>query len=347
MARISSELAWTRPYRKEILLLSFLINIIDIGILINLFYIRHATEPISKNPSLVVASAFASFSLLFGFGLMIDNMRQLMMSRGNLSLLWSKYLLCFSIMSLIFTVAAIIVSFLPKSYYYMPVVLVPTLVVISMSFFDHVPQKDTVTGDDPHKADRKRSFQLAVNMTTFSIIGALGALVGYHKNTSNRADHVYVKVAIYFMLSASLTGFVTLLLNRMLRSWKNWKKTAVANTIMIGLLLPALLMVATTFLGGAVAAAAALPVAVAAATWYFIEHHLWYGDDYGQQEDELKPLYAVALTTMSVSFGAVMSIFAGFLGGEAKGENLGVCIFSLVSSFVSSVILFCCLCWPH
>lgn len=338
MDSMPSEVHWTRTDRKEILLLSFLINIISVGIVTNLFYIRRATEPISKNPSLLVASTFAFVSLLLGFGLMLDTMRQLMMSRWNLPFLWSKHLLCFSIMSLVFTVVSLIASFLPKTYYYIPVVLVPTLMVICMSF-DHAPPEDIVAGDDPHKADRKRSFQLVVNMTTFSIMGALGALVGYHKNTSNRADQAYVKVAIYFMLSASLTGIVTLLLNRMLRSWKDWKKMAVANLIMLGLLVPAMLMVATTFLGGAVAAAPALPVAVSSATWYIMEYHHRRDDVYGQREDELKPLYGVALTAMSVSFGAVMSIFAGFLGGEAKGENLVVCIFSLVSCFVSSVVL--------
>lgn len=333
---------------KEYLSLSFLVIITAIGVLVHLFFIRRATEPISKNPSLIVASASAFVSLVSAFGLMFDTMRQ-MMSRGRLlgrdcPFSWSKLLLFLSTVSLAFTVIALIVSFLPKSYYYLPVVLAPTLPVVGISFYDVHPRADDVVlggGDDPHKADRKRSFQLTINMTTFSFMGALGTIMGYHKNT-NRADHIYVKVSIYFMLGAAVTGLVALLLNRLLRR-KDWKRTAVGNAVMLGLLVLAVLIVAATFLGG-VLAGTPFPVAIAAAIWYFMEYHVLC-DDRGDmnaafsQEKELKPLYTVSLTAMSVSFGAVMTVFAGFLGGEAKGGRLEVCVFFVVSCFLSSVSL--------
>lgn len=222
----------------------------------------------------------------------------------------------------------------------MLLVFVPPLTVVGiMSFYDAHAKKD-VHGDDPQNTlDEERSFQLAVTITSFSIMGGVCCLTGYQKNFMNRAHHNYIEVAICFMFSACLTGFVNLL------SRKDWKKTALASAIMLCLLVSSLLMVATTFLGGAVASAAALPLVVAAVCWFAMEYRRLRcngGIDNDLNEDEqheLKPMYTLAQSTMPASFGIVMTIFSGFLGGVAKGKNLEVCIFFAVSCFVSSLIL--------
>ncbi|CAO2148224.1 unnamed protein product [Urochloa humidicola] len=231
---------------------------------------------------------------------------------------------------------------MPKSYYYLPIVLLPTLSVLGIYFYDiHPMDGDVIVGDaDPHKSDKKRSFQLTINMISFSFMGTLGTVIGYHKTSSSRANHNYVKVSIYSMLGAAITGLLT---NRILKR-KDWKKIAVGNAIMLCLLVLAVLIVGATFLGG-ILAATLFPVPVAAAIFWFIEYYAVPHDGHADldmaftQEKELKPLYTVALTTMSMSFGAVMTIFSGFLGGEAKEPHLEVCIFFVVSCFVSSVSL--------
>ncbi|CAL5054353.1 unnamed protein product [Urochloa decumbens] len=255
-----------------------------------------------------------------------------------------KLFFCMSTVSLSFTVLSITVSFLPKAYYYLPLVLVPTLLVILISLYggrrrDH---HDIILGDnDPHKDDRERSLQLTMNMTAFSFAGALGTVTCYYKiNSSNRAMHVYVKVSIYFMLSAAITCLLVLLLSR-LRGRKGWKKIAVGNAIVLCLLVLAVLIVAATFLG-LVLTATPFPVVIAAAIWYIVKCNVPPDRDLDaafSHEEEGKLMYTGAMTAMSMSFGALMTTFAGFLGGQDKGGRLEIFVGFVVSCFISSVSL--------
>lgn len=329
---------------KEYLTLSMFIISLATGTLINLFFIRSAKEHLSKNPSLIAACASSFMSLISGFGLAIDTMKQMTTSSSApRPYSWpSKFFLSLSIASITFTVISVIVSFLPKTYYYLPAVLMPAFLVLGVSFYDGHRQRRNLVGDDDadNNDERERSFQLAVNMTGFSFAGALGTIIGYHKNYSNRANHVYVSVSIYFMLGASITGLLVMFLSRLRRI--DWKKAAVGNAVMLCLLVPGALIVATTFLGGLLAGTL-FPSAVAAGIWYFFEYHVPRGrgdlDAAFSREEELKVLYSGALTAISVSFGALMTTFAGFLGGQPKGCSLEVFMFFVVSCFVSSVTL--------
>ncbi|KAG2607905.1 hypothetical protein PVAP13_4NG297000 [Panicum virgatum] len=256
---------------------------------------------------------------------------------------FSKLFFFMATLSLAFTVLSIIVSFLPQAYYYLPIVLVPTLLFIVISLYNGRRRDPAITlGDnDPDKDDRERSYQLSMSMTGISFAGALGTLIGYHKNYSNRASHVYVILSIYFMLGAAVTCLFVLLLSRLLQGRNDWKKTAVGNAIVLGLLVLAVLVVAATFLGG-VLAATPFPVAIAAAIWYVVEYNIVPPgglDAAFSREEELKLMYTGAMTAMSLTFGSVMTTFAGFLGGEDKGGRLEVFIFFTVSCFVTSVSL--------
>ena len=284
---------------------------------------------------------------------MIDTMRQMRGRRNpnNPPCSWYNLFLCLSVMSLVFTVLSLIASFLPKTYYYFPVVLLPTMPILGIAFHDvcwsdehgHLLPVGNNNGADAdhHKADRKRSVQLVISMTTFSLMGSLGTSIGYKKNYSNRADHSFVKVSIYFMIGAAITGLVTLLINGLNKQGKeDWKRVAAGNAIMLALLVPSVLIVAETFLGGALLAGTSSPLVIAVLIWPFMEFHVPCDDSSNGEEKELKPLYTLALPATSVSFGAIMAVFAGFLGGgEGKGKTLEVAIFAVASCFLSGVSL--------
>lgn len=170
----------------------------------------------------------------------------------------SIVLLATSISSLILSFISITCSLLPKAYYFLPISLVPSILV--------------------------GVFHLSLVTTSFS--GFIGDLLGiYHKTEKLGGQYSYAKVSIFFMLGSGLAGILALLLCRLLSNsevhrrrrqspsgiW--WQKTvlAIANVVMLAMLVPALLLIAATILHGLLLPAVVFPVVAGAAAWAFIE----------------------------------------------------------------------------
>lgn len=195
----------------------------------------------------------------------------------------------------------------------------------------------------------KSAIQLTLSLVTTSFSGFIGDLLGYHKAASLGDQYSYIKASVYLMLGAGLAGILALLLCRLLsnndghRRSGLWQRAilATANIVMLSMLVPALLMIAATILHGLVVAAV-FPVVAGAATWLFLEFCTAAGADDGCTDDgktEQGTMYAIAVAVASVSFGAILAIFAGLLGGSVGKEQLKVCTFFLVSAFVAAVSL--------
>lgn len=240
----------------------------------------------------------------------------------------SIVLLATSISSLILSFISITCSLLPKAYYFLPISLVPSILV--------------------------GVFHLSLVTTSFS--GFIGDLLGiYHKTEKLGGQYSYAKVSIFFMLGSGLAGILALLLCRLLSNsevhrrrrqspsgiW--WQKTvlAIANVVMLAMLVPALLLIAATILHGLLLPAVVFPVVAGAAAWAFIE---FCTAAVGEEEEEdgkseLGTMYAIAVAVASVSFGAVLAVFGGLLGGAVGKAQLKVCTFFLTSAFVGAVSL--------
>jgi len=88
---------------------------------------------------------------------------------------------------------------------------------------------------------------------------------------------------------------------------------------------------------------AVFPVVAGAAAWLLIEFYTAEGGGSTETEDgktaQGSTMYAVAMAVASVSFGAILAIFGGMLGGGVGKEQLKACTFLLASAFVAAVSL--------
>lgn len=193
----------------------------------------------------------------------------------------------------------------------------------------------------------KSANQLTLSLVTTSFSGFIGDLLGiYHKTEKLGGQYSYAKVSIFFMLGSGLAGILALLLCRLLSSSEDhriwWQKTvlAIANAVMLAMLVPALLLIAATILHGLLLPAVVFPVVAGAAAWAFIEFCTAVaGEEEEDGKAELGTMYAIAVAVASVSFGAVLAVFGGLLGGAVGKAQLKVCTFFLTSAFVAAVSL--------
>lgn len=279
------------------------------------------------------ASSFAFTAFVTAISLMFHTLKLMTIKPEHIisainQLKLSIVLLATSISSLILSFISITCSLLPKAYYFLPISLVPSILV--------------------------GVFHLSLVTTSFS--GFIGDLLGiYHKTEKLGGQYSYAKVSIFFMLGSGLAGILALLLCRLLSNsevhrrrrqspsgiW--WQKTvlAIANVVMLAMLVPALLLIAATILHGLLLPAVVFPVVAGAAAWAFIE---FCTAAVGEEEEEdgkseLGTMYAIAVAVASVSFGAVLAVFGGLLGGAVGKAQLKVCTFFLTSAFVGAVSL--------
>lgn len=202
----------------------------------------------------------------------------------------------------------------------------------------------------------KSANQLTLSLVTTSFSGFIGDLLGiYHKTEKLGGQYSYAKVSIFFMLGSGLAGILALLLCRLLSNsevhrrrrqspsgiW--WQKTvlAIANVVMLAMLVPALLLIAATILHGLLLPAVVFPVVAGAAAWAFIEFCTAAAGEEEEEDGkaELGTMYAIAVAVASVSFGAVLAVFGGLLGGAVGKAQLKVCTFFLTSAFAAAVSL--------
>ncbi|XP_015694194.1 uncharacterized protein LOC102708629 [Oryza brachyantha] len=275
----------------------------------------------------------------------------------------SIVLLATSISSLILTSISITCSLIPKAYYFLPISLLPSILAGVFHFIyrgkfedrDVTPEKSKIL-----KKALKSATQLTLSLVTTSFSGFIGDLLGiYHKTEKLGDQYSFVKVSIFLMLGAGVAGILALLLCRLLSKngdqpaaddasgiW--WQKTilASANIVTLAMLVPALLLIAATILHGLLLPAVVFPTAAGAAAWVFIEFFTAAGtddDDGGRTEEdgkaELGTMYAISVAVASVSFGAILTVFGGLLGGTVGKGHLKVSTFFLASAFVSAVSL--------
>lgn len=269
----------------------------------------------------------------------------------------SKILFSIAVGSLFLTCISITYSLLPKAYYLLPLALLPSLLVGGFHFLygadtDNNGEVVTPARIKALKKELKRATQLTLSLVSMSFSGFIGVLLAiYHKAASLGAAFSYAKVSVYLLLGGGTAGALALLLCRLLssngggdRQSGAWQRAilAAANAAMTAMLVPAVLMIAETILHRLLVGAA-FPVVAGAAAWLLIEFCTAEGGGGTETEDgktaQGSTMYAVAMAVASVSFGAILAIFGGMLGGGVGKEQLKACTFLLASAFVAAVSL--------
>lgn len=272
----------------------------------------------------------------------------------------SKILFGTAVGSLFSTCICITYSLLPKAYYFLPLALLPSFLVGGFHFLYR--EDDTGNGDispeqsKARKKELKRATQLTLSLVSTSFSGFIGVLLAiYHKADSLGAAFSYVQVTVYLLLGGSVAGMFALLLCRLLSSNDNhrsrsqqlgttWQRAILvaANIVMAAMLVSAVLMIAETILHGLLAGAM-FPVIAGAAAWLLVEFCSVADAHGGRTGEDGKAahgtMYAIAVAVASLSFGAILAIFAGLLGGTVSKEQLKACTFLLASAFVAAVSL--------
>ncbi|CAN6173212.1 unnamed protein product [Urochloa humidicola] len=312
-------------------------------------------------------SAFAAFTaLISAFSLLLHTFKLMAIKPEQFipksQFRASKVLFSIAVGSLFLTSISITYSLLPKAYYFLPLALLPSLLVSGFHFLygsDITDNNNTETNNPAQakatKKALKRANQLTLSLVSTSFSGFTGVLLAiYHKAAILGAAYSYVKVSIYLLLGGGIAGAFALLLCRLLTGnggddcqsgsrGTTWQRAilAAANVAMIAMIVPAVLMIAETILHGLLAGAVLFPVIAGAAAWLLVEFCTAFTET--TEEDSKAAgygaMYAVAVAVATVSFGAIIAIFAGMLGGAVGKEQLKACTFLLVSAFVAAVSL--------
>ncbi|XP_062229554.1 uncharacterized protein LOC133927213 [Phragmites australis] len=269
----------------------------------------------------------------------------------------SKILFAIGAASLFLTCISITYSLLPKgkAYYFLPLALLPSLLIAGFHFLycadtDH--GEISSAQSKARKKEVKRATQLILSLVSTSFSGFIGVVFAiYHKAPSLGAAYSQVEVPVYLLLGAGVAGILALLLCRMLcgngdcRRSGTWQRAilSAANIVMIAVHVSAILMIAETILHGLLVAAV-FPVVAGASAWLVVEFFTAAGEDGGCTETEdgkaaHGTMYVIAVAVASVSFGAILAIFGGLLGGAVGKEQLQACTLLLASAFVASVSL--------
>ncbi|CAN6193579.1 unnamed protein product [Urochloa humidicola] len=305
-------------------------------------------------------SSFAAFTaLISAFCLLLHTFKLMAIKPEQFipksQLRASKILFSVAVGSLFLTSISITYSLLPKAYYFLPLALFPSLLVGGFHFLygsDTDNNSDSEVNNNPAQAKAmkkalKRATQLTLSLVSTSFSGFVGVLLAiYHKAAILGAAYSYVKVSIYLLLGGGIAGAFALLLCRLLSgTGTTWQRAtlAAANIAMISMIVPAVLMIADTILHGLLAGAVLFPVIPGVAAWLLVEF-CTAGGSCTETEDSDKQakhgaMYAVAVAVATVSFGAIIAIFAGMLGGAVGKEQLKACTFLLASAFVAAVSL--------
>ncbi|CAL5039947.1 unnamed protein product [Urochloa decumbens] len=292
-------------------------------------------------------SAFAAFTALISAFCLLLNTVKLMAIKPEQFILKSQ----FRASKILFAIAVGLL---------LPFALLPSLLVAGfhLLYRPKTDQGEIATAQSKAiKKALKRATQLTLSLVSTSFSGFTGVLLAiYHKAAILGAAYSYVKVSIYLLLGGGIAGAFALLLCRLLSGngsgdcqssgsgGTTWQRAilAAANVAMITMLVPAILMVAETILHGLLAGAVLFPVIAGVAAWLLVEFRTAAGSSCTETEDGKAghgSMYAVAVAVATVSFGAIIAIFAGMLGGAVRKEQLKVCTFLLASAFVSAVSL--------
>ncbi|RLN11403.1 hypothetical protein C2845_PM09G21360 [Panicum miliaceum] len=274
----------------------------------------------------------------------------------------SRILFSIAVGSLFLTCISITYSLLPKAYYFLPLALLPSLLVGGFHFLygaDTANNNGEIVVNPARikalKKELKRATQLTLSLVSMSFSGFIGVLLAiYHKAASLGAAFSYAKVSVYLLLGGGFAGALALFLCRLLssiggggdrQSSGTWQRAilAAANAVMTAMLVPAVLMFAETILHRLLVGAA-FPVVAGAAAWLLVEFCTADGGGSAETEDDGKTaqggtMYAIAAAVASVSFGAILAVFGGMLGGGVGKEQLKACTFLLASAFVAAVSL--------
>uniref|UniRef100_A0A0D9WT59 Uncharacterized protein n=1 Tax=Leersia perrieri TaxID=77586 RepID=A0A0D9WT59_9ORYZ len=349
--------------------LAFLLVTLSAVPLIDILFLRGSANKLPLKLKLAALFAFTAFvaaiSLMFHTLKLMTIKPEHIIPKNQLKL--SKVLLTISISSFILTCISITYSLLPKAYFFLPIALIPSILAGAFHFISFIQCNKDVSPQPQEtkilKKALKSATQLTLSLVTTSFSGFIGDLIGiHHKAESLGHQYSYAKVSIYLMLGSGLAGILALLFCRLLsysnnnneddhrrEIWRQKTILVIANTIMLSMLVPALLLIAVTILHGLVVPAAVFPVIAGAAAWLFIElctaGDVDDGDGHkedekdGKKKAEMGTMYAVAVAVASVSFGAILAVFGGLLGGAVGKGELKVCTFFLTSAFIAAVSL--------
>nr|CAB3471146.1 unnamed protein product [Digitaria exilis] len=269
----------------------------------------------------------------------------------------SKILFSIAVGALVLTCISIVYSLVPKAYYFLPMALLPSLLVAGFHFLygantDDGNEEISSAQIKALKKALKRATQLTMSLVTTSFTGFIGLLLANYKAASlGAAAYSGVKVSVNLLLAGGIAGTFALLLCRLLSSnggggrrrlGTTWQRAILttANIIMTFMVVPAILIIAETILHGLLVGAM-FPVLVGAAAWLlvaFCTEAVSSGTEDGDKSGQ-GTAYAIAVAVASVAFGTIIAIFAGMLGGVVDKEQVKACTFLLASAFVAAVSL--------
>jgi len=132
----------------------------------------------------------------------------------------SKILFSIAMGSLFLTCILITYSLLPKAYF-LPLALLPSLLVGGFHFLygadtDNNGEVVTPARIKALKKELKRATQLTLSLVSMSFSGFIGVLLAiYHKAASLGAAFSYAKVSVYLLLGGGTAGALALLLCRL------------------------------------------------------------------------------------------------------------------------------------
>ncbi|KAJ1260355.1 hypothetical protein BS78_10G225800 [Paspalum vaginatum] len=325
-------------------------------LLTNILFLRGPTA--NLNLILKISAFFVFTTFISAICLMIHTLKLMAINPKQFipksQLRASQILFAIAVGSLISAFVLIAYSLLPKAYYFLPLSIIPSLLVGGFHFYGDNAE---ITSTAQRKAlkELKRATQLTLSLLSASFSGFISVLLAiYHKADSlGGAAYSQANVAVYLLLGGGSAGIFTLLLCRLLSSSNNddshrrwgsgtWQKAilAAANIVMLAMLASAVLTIAETILHGLLAGAA-FPVVAGAGAWLLVEF-CTVPDGCAEVADDKADsgtLYAIGVAVASLSFGAILAIFAGLLGGTVSKEHLKACTFLLASAFVAAVSL--------
>ncbi|KAL5199747.1 hypothetical protein ABZP36_020950 [Zizania latifolia] len=350
-SKLKKDLKVSLLLNNDLKLALFLLTISAVPLIDTLFLRGSA----SKLPLKLKFSAFFAFTaFVTAICLMFHILKLMTIKPEHLipinQLKGSKVLLTICVTFLILTSISITYSLLPKAYYFLPIALLPSILVVVFHYIFRVKFNRDVRSEESKalKKALKSSTQLTLSLVTTSFSGFIGDLIGvYHKAESLGDQYSHVKVSIFLMLGGGLAGILALLLCKLLSSSndddhrRTWQRAilATANAAMLAMLVPSLLMIAETILHGLLVAAV-FPAVAGALAWAFLNFCTAAGaaeEDDGKAEQGT--MYAIAVAVASVSFGAILAVFAGLLGGTVGKGQLKVCTFFMASAFVAATSL--------
>ncbi|KAJ1703883.1 hypothetical protein LUZ63_003662 [Rhynchospora breviuscula] len=315
----------------------------------------------ANNHILAAIAILGSLTLVFGFCLLMHTL--FMLASRNIHAIHDPISKCLiiSTWSALILAAVAPLSLFPKPYNFLvPIIFVAVLLTLGAHLYlkkksnDKKPENQTE--NEEHTNEIARLNELSKAVVISSVGGLVGLLFGIHKNALNHAVDPVVLVLVFLTFTSFIFGISLMLLCQMglmhlcSSSRKNFLKIGVGLCMfLLVLLLFAAVVISCTFLKW-YTVMIFIPVLIAYGVWQYsivlstrdMTHNNQESIQEKQksiQEEQFKLAYTNANMVISITFGALMAIFTGYLGSDEKNMHLNFCVILIASAFVSALVL--------